>query len=330
MEEKKKEPAQKKSAAKHAKKQKMSVLRKIVFGIALVVFLGSLGYIINELIIIPNQNKQSIGKFQELYKTSSQSSSSAQSSQPGEKVILEKFKPLLELNEDTIGWLNIPNTSVDFPVFYKPDGNNFYLKRDAQKNDNKLGSLYIGDNCSMDPMSKALVMYGHNMEDNDEMFGQLMKYKKIEFLQENPVFTFDTLYEEAQWKIIAVVRASVNDMDKSQYVYWRSEYSDQGSFDAFVKESRVRSMYNIEDDTTFDDQLMVFSTCDYAFWGDRLVIVSRRLREGETEESVRQSRIEKNEVTKYSQLYYDFYGGSAPSEAQIENNYATFYHTEAN
>lgn len=324
----KREAGKKQGKRRHLapKVKKKGKLCTVLFVICLLVFLGSGGYLLNELVIIPYRSRASIGDFQNIYHSEEEKTSSGQMT--GENHILDKFVPLLEMNEDTVGWLTIPNTSVDFPVFYKPDGNNFYLKRDAHKNSNKLGSLYIGDNCSMDPMSDVLVMYGHNMEDNDEMFGQLMKFKSIDFLKENPVFTFDTLYEESQWKILAVIRASTNDLDKNEYVYWQSDYESDEDFMKFVQESRVRSMYNIEDDTNPEDQLLVFSTCDYAFWGDRLVIVSRKLREGETEAQVRNSRIEKNPAAKYSQLYYDFYGGEAPSQQEIEENYRSFYGTE--
>lgn len=63
----------------------------------------------------------------------------------------------------------------------------------------------------------CLVMYGHNMEDNDEMFGQLMKFKSFDFLNENPVFTFDTLYEEVSMEDSCChPQPSTNDLDKNE------------------------------------------------------------------------------------------------------------------
>ncbi len=63
--------------------------------------------------------------------------------------------------------------------------------------------------------------------------------------------------------------------------------SGQAFFDEFLYNMRVRSLYHIQDDASYEDQLLIFSTCDYAFYGDRFIVVARRLREGETEESVR-------------------------------------------
>lgn len=315
------------------KKTKGEVLRGILFWFFLLVFIGSASYLLYELVIVPYQNHKSTSKFQDAYGTAV---SNVASQQPkpdtgGEDLqVLDKFKPLLEMNGDVVGWLTVPNTSLNHPVFYKPDGNNYYLKRDAEQNYNKLGSLYIADYCKMEPNpSQVLVIHGHNMEDSDEMFGQLMKFKKADFLQENPVFTFDTLYREAEWKIIGVCRVSAYDSHGDDFHYNATEYGDQASFDEFIYKMRVRSLYHIQDDVSYEDQLLVFSTCDYAFYGDRFIVVARRLREDETEESVRAQYImEVNDAVLYPNLYYDTYQAERPTEEQIASSYASFYTAE--
>lgn len=318
---------------KHAKKTgKGEVVRKVLFWISLLVFLASASYLLYEFVIIPYQNHKSTSKFQDAYYNSASSNTNSQT-QPEEgepPQVLEKFKPLLEMNEDVIGWLTVPNTSLNNPVFYKPDGNNYYLKRDAEKNYNKLGSLYVADYCQVYPEpSQVLVIHGHNMEDSDEMFGQLMKFKDEDFLRENPVFTFDTLYEEAKWKIIGICRVSAYQEHGDDFQYNATGYSGEASFHEFLYNMRIRSLYHIQDDASYEDQLLIFSTCDYAFYGDRFIVVARKLREGETEESVRaQYTMEKNSVALYPNLYYDTYQVERPTDEQIAAGYASFYDDE--
>ena len=47
----------------------------------------------------------------------------------GEKKILKKFEKLYEKNSDIAGWLTIDGTTIDYPVMYTPDDNDYYLIR---------------------------------------------------------------------------------------------------------------------------------------------------------------------------------------------------------
>ena len=43
--------------------------------------------------------------------------------------ILKTFEPILDNNSDTIGWLIVPNTSINYPVVQTTD-NEYYTKHD--------------------------------------------------------------------------------------------------------------------------------------------------------------------------------------------------------
>lgn len=314
-------------AANGEKKKKTSgqIVRRVLFAVCLLIFLGSAAYLVNEFIIIPSQNRASTGQFQEIYHNqSSQPPVSSVPSQWEGKEILPKFLPLLEANPDTVGWLTIPGTNLDHPVFQTPENQNYYLKRDAQGNYNKLGSLFLSADSALKPQSRSIVMYGHNMEDNDEMFGQLTKYQKLDFLKENPVFTFDTLYKESKWKIVSVMRTSVG-TGKNDFVYYRTSFADEADFEDYIKQCRVRSLFNIEDDINDEDHLVVFSTCEYVFWGDRLVIVARALREGESEQEATAGRYETNPAALKAEAHYAATKQTPPTQEAIDKNYIAFY-----
>lgn len=309
----------------YARKKPRRWLSNLLLVIFSLIFVGSAGYLFYEVVWIPTQNDKVTDDYRDLYNDTSSVESTPSKVPTVFENVLDKFQPLLNKNADTAGWLKIADTSLDNPVFYRPDDVQYYLKRTPDGEYNKLGSLFLGYGCSLNPQSKVLVMYGHNMEDNDELFGQLTKFKKLQFLQEHRTFSFDTIYREGTWKIIAVTRASTNDNDKHLYPYWNTEYANEAAFDDFLKETRLRSVYQIEDDATYDDDFLVMSTCDYIFWGDRLVIVARRLRDGETVESVQDDAIVVNKFVKYSDNYYETVGGSCPDEATLEENYQNFY-----
>ncbi len=234
------------------KKKRGNMVLRMVFLIALIVFLVSGGMLLNELVIQPWRANQKLNDYRNLkpntsanlHTASSGSSSAASepgSSSDGPAQMLESFRALYERNKDIAGWLTIPGTNLDHPVFYTPDDQNYYLKRDADGADDKYGSLFLSAGSTLEPQAQVMVMYGHNMEQDDLMFGQLNKFKKLNFLQQHPTFTFNTIYRTGEWKIIAVCRASTGELGK--FAYNTTEYGSADAFDAFIRQARERSMY---------------------------------------------------------------------------------------
>ena len=65
----------------------------------------------------------------------------------GSAVDPEYFKPYLALKEqnpDFAGWLNVPNTNIDYPVMYTPEDPEFYLRRGFDKTYFDSGTPFIG------------------------------------------------------------------------------------------------------------------------------------------------------------------------------------------
>ncbi len=87
---------------------------------------------------------------------------------------------LKEINPDYMGWINIENTPIDYPVVKGKD-NEFYLTRDFNKKYLALGSIFM-DYRNKGFEDKNVVIYGHHMRDKS-MFGSLKKFKDIEYLK---------------------------------------------------------------------------------------------------------------------------------------------------
>ena len=49
------------------------------------------------------------------------------------------FSTLQEINKDTVGWLTVNNTRIDYPVVQAKD-NDYYLRRDYYQNKNSITS----------------------------------------------------------------------------------------------------------------------------------------------------------------------------------------------
>ena len=86
-------------------------------------------------------------------------------------------------------------------------------------------------------------------------------------------------------------------------------------------------MYRIADDVAFGDSLLVLSTCDYLFYGDRLVVIARKLRPGESAETIDTSVYEENDMMLWPDVYYSlsYATSTKPSDEAIAQAYLKYY-----
>ena len=81
------------------------------------------------------------------------------------------FNKLKEQNNETVAWIKVNNTNVEYPVV-KASDNSFYLNHSFDKNQNLAGWIFADYRNKFDNTDKNIIIYGHNMRDNS-MFGSL-------------------------------------------------------------------------------------------------------------------------------------------------------------
>ncbi len=202
---------------------------------------------------------------------------------------------LLAMNDEIVGWISIPSTRVDYPVLQHledTEEDNFYLYRNVQKEDARAGSIYLDYRCSFDRVgedgtlaienSDNLIIYGHNMA-NSSMFGTLKYYVSDEdYYEEHPVIELNSNYETYQYKIIGYFIADAEDQTETRFDYWNAiNFEDEAAFYDYVNEVKRRTIRITNVDVEYGDQLLTLATCHNSFDTARLVIVARRVRDGE-------------------------------------------------
>lgn len=173
--------------------------------------------------------------------------------------ILREYAPIYNMNSDTVGWIRIEGTRINYPVMQTPDEPNYYLKRDFYKQDYRYGSIYAHETASMKPVSDNVTLYGHNMADGS-MFADLHKYTDEEFYKEHPYITFDTLYSHQTYKIIAVLETT--DWLATGFAYHYFVDGDEGEFSDFIAECKALSLYDTGESAVYGNKLLTLSTCD--------------------------------------------------------------------
>lgn len=192
----------------------------------------------------------------------------------GGHAILKKYRNLYSENEDVAGWLSVEGTRIDYPVMQCED-DEFYLHHDFDGQESKYGSLYVRERADLDAGTN-FVIYGHNMKDGS-MFGDLDLYEQERFYLEHPLISFDTLYEERTYEIVAAFPSQVYDEDAEEFKYYQFyEAETEEEFNEFYENIKALSLYDTGVTAAYGDTFLTLSTCAYHVDDGRFVVVGRK------------------------------------------------------
>lgn len=164
------------------------------------------------------------------------------------------FPELKEENPDTIGWIRVPDTNIDYPVVQGTD-NDFYLNHDFYGKESIGGAIYLDFESRGDFEGRNNILYGHNMK-NGSMFKDVVRYKDEEYFKEHQYFSIYTPDREIKLKAVACYYG------EAQPIVRKTRFKSQESFDAFVHEM-IKPCSYAEDVTYPARTLYTLVTCSY-------------------------------------------------------------------
>lgn len=239
--------------------------------------------------------------------------------------VMDEFLPLLEINEDVVGWITIGDEDdpfIDYVVM-QGDDNSYYLNHNYKGDKSVSGAIFADyrDPITADDQPANIVLYGHNMS-SGEYFARLTRYFNyrpsgntgMEFYKQHPTLTFSTLYEKSTYKIFAGVLMNVRKKDGEVFRYIDGlNFGTKAEFDDYCANILDRStFYSPDVDLKYGDELLTLSTCIFDY-GDafdlRWVVFARKVRDGE-DPTVDVERAYANPDPLYFEKYYRYYGGS--------------------
>ncbi|HIR52085.1 MAG TPA: class B sortase [Candidatus Onthovicinus excrementipullorum] len=223
-----------------------------------------------------------------------------------------KYYSLYALNQDFVGWLTIEGKNISLPIV-QGDDNSFYLRRDFEKVDTDYGNPFLDyRNTIQQPFDTNTIIYGHYMRDN-MIFSNLRKYMSLSGFRESPVIDFDTLYQDTKWKVYAVFLTNSDPASDNGYVfdYLYTNFPSEASFSAFISHIDQRKLYTTGVDIRPTDKILTLSTCYTNYSDERLVVIARMVRDGESAE-VDTSLAYENANPRYPQAWYDKKGQENP------------------
>lgn len=193
--------------------------------------------------------------------------------------IQDNFLPLLEENEDTVGWVKIDTTQVDYPVVQSSD-NLYYIDHDFHKEPAREGAIFLDNSCEIDDLFKQrhYVIYGHHMKDGS-MFKALLKYKDAEYFHTNYLIEFDTLYGNYQWEVFSAY------VTPTTFNYIDTTFLSDAAFLKFIRTCQGKSLHQNSIELKEDDVVLTLSTCCYDFEDARFVVQARLVKDDNKQES---------------------------------------------
>ncbi len=204
------------------------------------------------------------------------------------KVDTSKMQALYNRNKDTVGWIKIPNTNINYGVVQE-NYSGEYMTLDYDKKYNKDGDAIWADAWNTfgtrDQLSKNTIIYGHNWTNykrplqigraSDKHFSQLPAYDYINFARSNPYISFSTLEEEMYWQIFAVFYVEVPDnYSGSKDFYYIDE--NPASLTAFANEAMQRSIHDFGVTVSENDKILTLSTCTRVYNKEALAAGRRK------------------------------------------------------
>ncbi len=190
--------------------------------------------------------------------------------------VLEEYASLYEENPDTVGWLTIEGTSIDY-VVVQSDDNDYYLRRSFYGESLTAGTLFVDYRGDIVNPTYNTIIYGHNMR-SGTMFGGLKKYLEEGYLEEHPTITFNTIYEYRTYEILAVCLSTVSYQDEDDYRYYDFiSASTLVELNEFKENVAEHAVYGDVEELTLQDQILTLSTCNTYAEDGRLFIVAKRV-----------------------------------------------------
>lgn len=237
----------------------------------------------------------------------------------------EKFLPLLEQNEDVIGWITMgdpENPFIDY-VVVQGDDNEYYLDHNLNGEKNIGGTIFADYREKITPEHTPAntILYGHNVQ-SGEYFAKLTRYFNyrsisygsdtgLDWYRKYPTITFNTLYKDSTYKIFAGMLVNTDEKDGEVFYYLQGrKFNNKAEFDNYVAQILDRTTFYTDVDLKYGDNLITLSTCilDYGI-NARWVLFGREVREGE-DPTVDVSKAYENPDPLYFDYYYNVYGGS--------------------
>ena len=178
------------------------------------------------------------------------------------------FNELKKKNSDTVAWINVNNTNINYPIVQTSD-NDFYLDHSYDKSYNEAGWVFLDYRNDSSFSDKNTIIYAHSRLDKT-MFGSLSKTLKPEWYEnkDNHIIRISNEKENSLWQIFSVY------VIETESYYITTNFNSDEEYLTFLETMKSRSRYDFNANLSASDRIITLSTC---YDDDRKTVVHAKL-----------------------------------------------------
>jgi sortase B len=208
----------------------------------------------NKVVSPPYENSDSIVKKALETSTNEDIEKSTSTKEFSINVSENPYKELFQENSDFVGWIQIDDTPINYPVVKARD-NDFYLKRNFDKKNDFYGSIFMDYRNFGIGLDKNTIIYGHNMKDG-KMFGVLPSYSDEDYALKHSIIQIDTLYGTKEYKVFSAY------FDEADSSLIQTQFNEN-EFESYVAKLIQKSSINFNQTIPSNSQILTLVTCSY-------------------------------------------------------------------
>lgn len=186
------------------------------------------------------------------------------------KFISTDFKSLKKENDQTVAWLYVPGTAINYSVV-QAENNEYYLSHNFNHEKNRAGWIFGDYRSNFKDLNRNTVIYGHN-QTTSSMFGDLKKLinEKDWFnKEENRYIYLDTPKASYVFEVVSVYVTGDNK-------YIKHGLDDDKTYKEFINYIlKNNTIKGLSDEVDINSKILTLSTCHS---GKRLTVQSKLIR----------------------------------------------------
>lgn len=169
------------------------------------------------------------------------------------------FTNLKRQNPETVAWLNLPGTDINYPVTQHSD-NSYYLNRSFNQSRNSAGWVFLDYRNQTFRDAKTYdantIIYAHGRQDGS-MFGSLKRIFTASWQSNPDNFLLRTSSPAANqiWQVFSIYRLA----DSNDYI--QTSFPEPRMFEDFLSTISSRSLYDFHTPVSTSDRIITLSTC---------------------------------------------------------------------
>ena len=181
------------------------------------------------------------------------------------------FNELLRKNPDTVGWIEVKGTNINYPIVQTTD-NSYYLNHAFDGSKNEAGWVFMDYRNDSVNFNQNTIIYAHSRL-TGSMFGSLKNILNSSWYtnKNNHIIRLSTPTENTMWQVF-----SVYTIPKESY-YITPSFNSNEAYLEFLNTIKSRSEVDFSGTVNTSDKILTLSTCKDNF-GNRVVMHAKLIK----------------------------------------------------